>query len=178
VVLLSGAFGAAGCASRPSAAAGPPAETAAPAAEGARGSADAGSIAAAAVRFTRFDGAETTLAAYRGGPLVVNFFASWCAPCVREMPEFEKVHQELGPQVAFLGIDVRDRLEEGMKLARQTGVTYDLARDPRGEVLAAVKGSVMPTTAFITADGRVALVQSRTYNADDLRAAIHRELLS
>jgi thiol-disulfide isomerase/thioredoxin len=128
--------------------------------------------------FTRFDGVETNFAAYRGKPLVVNFFASWCAPCVREMPEFEQVHQELGDRVTFLGLNVRDRIEQGEKLARQTGVTYPLARDPRGDILTALKGTVMPTTAFITAEGQVALVQSRTYEADDLRAAVQKELLS
>jgi thiol-disulfide isomerase/thioredoxin len=143
------------------------------AASGAGGSAQLDGLA-----FTRFDGTETNFAAYRGKPLVVNFFASWCAPCVREMPEFEQVHQELGDQVTFLGLNVRDRIEQGEKLAQQTGVTYPLARDPRGDILTALKGTVMPTTAFITAAGHVALVQSRTYEADELRATIQKELLS
>jgi thiol-disulfide isomerase/thioredoxin len=124
------------------------------------------------VRLTGFDGGTVTLADYRGRPLVVNFFASWCAPCVREMPEVEEVHQALGDQVAFLGVNVRDRADDGRRLVEQTAVTFDLARDPRGDLLAAVGGMAMPTTAFIDRDGRVALVQSRAYTAESLRAAI------
>ena len=87
---------------------------------------------APAESFERFDGTEATFADYRGTPLVVNFFASWCAPCVREMPAFEAAHQ-----------------------AEKTGVTYDLARDPEGDFLSAFGGIVMPTTVFIDAEGTV-----------------------
>src|SRR5688500_15712234 len=73
--------------------------------------------------FTYFDGSTGSLADYRGKPLVVNFFAAWCVPCVKEMPDFEKVHQERGDEVQFLGFDVRDQLEEGKKIAERTGVT-------------------------------------------------------
>ena len=126
----------------------------------------------------RFSGEPVSLADYRGRPLVVNFFASWCAPCIKEMPEFERVHQDLGDEVAFLGVNVRDRAEDGRRLADQTGVTFDLVRDPRGDLLVAVGGNAMPTTAFVGADGRLALVQSRNYNAESLRAAIDEVLLA
>src|SRR3954471_16430346 len=101
----------------------------------------------AAVDFTRFDGGKGAFADYAGEPLVVNFFASWCVPCVREMPEIERVHQELGDQVTFVGVDVRDRLAEGQELAARTGVTYELVRDPGGDVFTAFGGALLPTTA-------------------------------
>src|SRR5687767_84591 len=63
--------------------------------------------------FARFDGDEGSLADYEGTPLVVNWFASWCVPCVTEMPAFEEVHQLLGDDVAFLGLNSQDTLEEG-----------------------------------------------------------------
>lgn len=129
------------------------------------------------VGFTRFDGGEGTFADHLGKPVVVNFFASWCAPCVREMPEIEKVHRELGDQVTFIGVDVRDRLAEGKELAARTGVTYELVRDPGGDVLTAFGGALLPTTAFVTADGRITRIQNHTYDADDLRATVHEELL-
>ena len=43
----------------------------------------------------------------------MNFFASWCAPCVAEMPAFEAVKSAVGGDVAFVGINVQDRIEDG-----------------------------------------------------------------
>ncbi len=110
--------------------------------------------------FERFDGSEATFADYRGTPLVVNFFASWCAPCVREMPAFEAAHQEMGDQVAFLGMNNQDRAADGEAIAEKTGVSYDLARDPDGDFLSAFGGIVMPTTVFIDAEGTVVEVHN------------------
>jgi len=128
--------------------------------------------------FTYFDGREGSLADYRGRPLVVNFFASWCPPCIKEMPAFEEVHQELGDRVAFLGFDVRDQLEKGMATAERAGVTYDLARDAAGSFLAAMEGVVMPTTAFLDAEGNIVEVHNGALDADELRDLVRRKLLS
>ena len=128
--------------------------------------------------FTYFDGTTGTLADLEGTPLVVNFFASWCVPCVKEMPEFERVHQELGDRVRFLGLDVRDQLEDGKRIAAQTGVTYDLARDPDGSFLALMKGVVMPTTALVAADGTVVEVHNGALDGEELADLIDEKLLS
>ncbi len=124
--------------------------------------------------FERFDGTTATFADYKGTPLVVNFFASWCAPCVREMPDLQAVHAELGGKVAFLGMNNQDRAADGAAIAKKAGVTYDLARDPNGDFLSAFGGIVMPTTVFIAADGTVVEVHNGAFSADDLRAEIQK----
>jgi thiol-disulfide isomerase/thioredoxin len=136
-----------------------------------------GDLRPADFTFDRFDGRRGSLADYEGRPTVVNFFASWCAPCVSEMSDFEHVHRALSGRVAFLGVDVRDRLEDGQALATRTGVSYDLARDPQGDLLARVGGVVMPTTALFDAHGRLVKVHSGIYTSSALRAEIDRELL-
>src|SRR5690606_19504067 len=110
-------------------------------------------------------------------PVVVNFFASWCAPCVEEMPAFERVHQELGDQVRFVGVNRPDRPEDAGRIIDRTGITYEVVRDPGG-LLESLEGLVMPTTALITADGQVVRLHSGPMNADQLRTAIDEELLS
>lgn len=126
--------------------------------------------------FTDFDDKSGTFAAYVGHPMVVNFWASWCVPCVTEMPTFETVHKELGDKVTFVGVNVIDQLSEAKAMATKTGVSYPLVRDPQGELLRWVGGSQMPTTAFVNADGSVAKVVTKALGADDLRkeiAALH-----
>ncbi len=124
--------------------------------------------------FERFDGTKATFADYKGTPLVVNFFASWCAPCVREMPDLQAVHAELGDKVAFLGMNNQDRAADGEAIAKKAGITYDLARDPNGDFLSAFGGIVMPTTVFIAADGTVVEVHNGAFSAPDLRAEIQK----
>ncbi len=112
------------------------------------------------VTLSDFEGKRFSLSDYRGRPLVVNFWASWCPFCIAEMPDFEKVHRSLEGEVAFLGIDQCETCQGGTlaaakDLARKTGVTYRLAEDPDGSVFVAFGGSSMPTTVFIDARGRV-----------------------
>ena len=125
----------------------------------------------------RFDGSSGSFADYQGKPLVVNFFASTCVPCVTEMPEFEEVFQQMQGDVAFLGMNVAERLADGERIAEATGVTYDLARDPQGAFLAEFGGTLMPTTALIRADGTVADIHIGELRGSDLEALIDKELL-
>lgn len=108
------------------------------------------------VTFARADGAQASLADYRGQPLVLNFWASWCPPCVAEMGDaLRPVHEAHGDSVAFLGMNLQDQPAEAQRILDATGVTYDLAVDPDGTVFAAFEGVGMPTTLFIDAEGRI-----------------------
>ena len=75
-------------------------------------------------------------------------------------------------KVAFLGLAVQDRPEDALRLVADTGVTYEVARDRDGAVLAAVGGFVMPTTAFVAPDGNVLAVHLGELTADELRTTI------
>jgi thiol-disulfide isomerase/thioredoxin len=135
------------------------------------------SFEALAVEGTR-DGDEVDFADYRDGrPAVLNFFGSWCVPCIREMPDLEAVSRATSGQVVFLGLAENDRREDALGIVRRTGVTYDIGNDPRGDILAAYQGLAMPTTAFIAADGTITSLHSGALSADDLQARIDEELL-
>ena len=134
--------------------------------------------AAPTTSYETFDGTEASVADYAGTPMVVNFFASWCVPCVREMPDFEEVHQALGDEVAFVGINMQDSVTKGEELVEDTGVTYDIGRDPDGSLLASFGGVAMPTTVLVDADGTIVRVLSGGTTAEELRAAIDEDLLA
>lgn len=124
-----------------------------------------------------WDGRSGHLYELVGEPLVLNFFASWCAPCVKEMPAFEEVHQELGDQVRIVGVNREDRRTDADRIIEQTGITYEVVKGP-DPLLERLEGTMMPTTVFITADGRVVRVHNGPIDADELRAAIDEDLLS
>ena len=105
--------------------------------------------------FDLFDGGTGTVADYEGTPLVVNFFASWCPPCVREMPEFQDVFEQLDGQVAFLGLSQDQSPQDALALVEATGVTYDVGWDLDLEVYGATGSIAMPTTAFVSPSGEL-----------------------
>jgi thiol-disulfide isomerase/thioredoxin len=105
-------------------------------------------------------------------PLVINFFASWCPACIGEMPEFERVHRQLGDQVTFVGVSQSDSRRASIQLARDTGITYETAIDERGELFRAFGAFGMPTTVFVDAGGEIVDVWSGGLDARTLRQLV------
>ena len=130
------------------------------------------------VTFALLDGGSLRLGDLRGTPVVVNFWAAWCPPCVSEMPDFEVVHQEVGDDVTFVGIDVRESVDAARELVEETGVTYTIGRDPSGEIFQAFDAVNMPSTFLIAADGTVVASHAGAMDADVLRSLIDEHLLT
>ncbi len=126
--------------------------------------------------YQRLDGSSTDLAAFTGRPVVVNFFASWCAPCKAEMPDFETVHKEYAGRVTFVGIATQDSLAKATEVVQQTGVTYSIGLDPDGLLFTKSGGLGMPTTVILTADGKVADTHSGALDAGKLRSLIDKAI--
>ena len=126
--------------------------------------------------FDRFDGGTGTLADYAGTPLVVNFFASWCPPCVREMPEFQEVFEDLEGQVAFLGLSQDQSEQAARNLVRNTGVTYDVGWDLDLEVYEATGSVAMPTTVFVSPSGELLDTFAGALDAESLTELIEDAL--
>ena len=128
--------------------------------------------------FTRFDGSKGSLADYAGQPIVVNFFASTCAPCRREMPALEQVQRNVGDKVTIVGLAVQDTKEAATGLIERTKVTYDTALDPGGFVFNGAGGTVLPFTIFVDGDGTIVERHTGAMTRDQIRRKISGDLLA
>lgn len=125
--------------------------------------------------FEHFDGRVVRLGDWEGTPVVANFWAAWCPPCVAEMSAaFEPVHRDLSDEVAFVGLNLQDDPARADQVVAQTGVTYDLGRDPAGELFTAFEGFGMPYTVFIDARGVVVDTHTGALSRGQLEQIISR----
>ena len=89
-----------------------------------------------------------------GRPTLVNIFASWCGPCRAEMPLLLEA-RDANPDIAFLGIDHLDRLEDGEAFVDELGIDFTTIHDIDGDVAFAVGGRGMPTTVVFDREGQL-----------------------
>lgn len=107
------------------------------------------------------DGPDLAVADLLGGPpVVLNFWATWCPPCLAEMPDLQALHEAAGEDLRLVGIDVQDAPSLAEDFVADVGTTYELARDPERTYLDATGGFGMPTTLFVRPDGSVAYRQT------------------
>lgn len=120
----------------------------------------------------RLEGGEAQLANFAGQPIVVNVWATWCPPCVREMPMLQ-AEQARRPDVHFLFVNQGESRERVAGWLQGRGFTLgNVLLDPHGRTLGALGGQGLPTTYFFDARGR--LVGART---GELSAATLEERL-
>ena len=108
------------------------------------------------------------------GPIVLNFWASWCEPCIEEMPEFELVSQELLGKVTFVGVNDGEDLATAREFADEvTGVTYLVLLDPTKSMTDGPYPLVgRPTTYFIGADGIIKELRVGIVDLETLRVLV------
>jgi thiol-disulfide isomerase/thioredoxin len=127
---------------------------------------------------TLLGGGSFDLRSLRGKVVVVNYWASWCAPCNAEVPDLEQVYGATAKDgVAFLGVDIRDQKDQALAFVRGRKVTYPSVYDPPGKVALAFRSvppSTIPATMILDRQGRVAAVIRRSVLASELQPMVAR----
>lgn len=99
-------------------------------------------------------GPPISLAAYRGRPVIVSFWASWCTDCRAEMPALQ-AFSTAHPTVAVIGVATLDEDGASRAFAKTVGVTYPLGSNSDGTVLAKYGGVALPVTALVGTRGQL-----------------------
>ena len=98
---------------------------------------------------------------------MMNILASWCVPCVRELPVLHDAMHD-NPDIAFLGIDHIDLRENAEQFVEEQEIEFPTLFDIEGDVAASVGSRVMPTTAFFDRDGQMVSLASGELTSDSL----------
>jgi peroxiredoxin len=127
---------------------------------------------APALRVTAFDGRPVTLEDFRGRPVVVSFFESWCPICQVEQPDLSRVAVEFAGRVGFVGVSYHDTVAAGRDYQRRFDVPYPLANDPSGRTWASWRVPYQPVTILVDKQGRIAERFDGGTTGGTLRAAL------
>lgn len=110
------------------------------------------------------DGKTFVLSEQKGKVVLLNFWATWCGPCVGEMPAFEKLYSEYGEKIAILAVDCAEDKDTVKQFVSDNGYTFPIAYDTEGAISAKYPTSGIPYTLVIGKDGKV---QKTFLGADD-----------
>ena len=127
---------------------------------------------------TLTDGKQVTLSSLRGKVVMLQFTASWCGVCRKEMPFIEKdiwLKHKDNADFALIGIDRDEPLEKVLAFAKSTGVTYPLGLDPGADIFAkyALRESGITRNVLVDKEGRIVKL-TRLYNEEEFASLVQK----
>jgi peroxiredoxin len=121
------------------------------------------------------DGGRISLSELQGRPVVVNFFATWCQPCKKELPAFQALAAQYAESgLAFLLVDMQEDPDDVAVFLGELGVTLPAVVDASGEVSKAYRVRGLPSTFFVGRDGLIKAVQLGELDGRMLEAGISK----
>ena len=121
-------------------------------------------------------GETIDLAQYRGKPVIVNFWATWCHPCWDEHPVLTQTSQVLGNQVQFLGVVFQDDESRIKNFLQQRGWAYPTLVDQAGKTAIAYGVGGVPETYFLDKKGTIVAKFAGPMSADDIQTNLQKAL--
>ncbi|NUS73409.1 MAG: TlpA family protein disulfide reductase [Corynebacteriales bacterium] len=113
-----------------------------------------------------------------GVPMVVNLWASWCPPCGKELPAFQRLSDDTQGKLVVLGVVTEDEVKGAVGAATDIGLTFPNVYDRSGELRRELGRTGLPVTVFVDAQGQVKHVYNGAPLADESLRALVREHLA
>ena len=108
------------------------------------------------MELVNIDGTKQNLKDFRGKWVIVNFWATWCPPCIAEMPDLQEFHDEHKQKATVIGINVEDLDDNALKSFLETYfITYPIFRKPQAAEIALGTVPGLPTTFLVSPRGHV-----------------------
>lgn len=120
------------------------------------------------------EGKTITLSGLRGKPVVINFWASWCPPCRKEMPVLKNAAGTYDGKVQFVGVNLQDSQTAFREALAEFGLPYPNGRDEDVIISQAYGVTVLPRTFFINKDGIISYIHTGAIDEATLAAVIQK----
>ena len=122
------------------------------------------------------DGGTFTLSENLGKPIFINIFATWCGPCVSEMPHIEELYQEYGDYVTFIIIDAGEGLSEAQGFANDNGYTLPFAYSEYDSFIGSYSVDFVPQTFVLDATGTIVAYIPGSASYEEFESAVTQAL--
>jgi thiol-disulfide isomerase/thioredoxin len=123
---------------------------------------------------TSLDNQTVKLSQFRGTPVLINFWATWCPPCKEELPLLVKTHQANQDRLVILGVDMAEEAGVVRDKVREVGITYPVLLDSQNEVTNRYQVRGYPTSLFVDKNGIVQRITVGQLTEDTIKSALDR----
>ena len=114
------------------------------------------------------DGTSIRLSELQGKPVIINFWATWCGPCVKEMPAFERLKDDFGDKIGIIAVNCGDDAGTVKDFVEENGYTFPVVLDEEYSISMLYPTNSIPYTVVVDAEGKVTHISTGALDADTM----------